>query len=59
MSCAQNALRLRLAEARRRGDTEQARRVCRVLDSIFVAGAHHRADDPEIRRLRRQVRSGQ
>ncbi len=57
MSCAQNALRLRLAEARRRGDTEQARRVCRVLDNIFVALAHVRVDDPDVRRLRGRVKS--
>ncbi len=49
----QRALRLQLLDARRRGDTEQARRVCRRLDNLFVARAHHRAGDPETRRLRR------
>ncbi len=58
MSCAQNALRLHLAEARRRGDTDADRRVCRRLDAEFVARAHLRVADPEVRRLRRQVRSG-
>ncbi len=53
----QHALRLQLLDARRRGDTEQARRVCRRLDNLFVARAHHRAGDPEICRLRRQVRA--
>ncbi len=54
-------LRQHLAEARRRGDTEEARRACQLLDNLFVARAHHRADDPEIRQLRRacRVRSGQ
>ncbi len=50
-------LRQRLAEARRHGDAEQARRVCQLLDNDFVSRAYHRADDPEIRRLRRQVRA--
>ncbi len=47
----QHALRLQLLDARRRNDSGMVRRVCRRLDAEFVARAHHRAADPEVRRL--------
>ncbi len=47
-----------LLDARRRNDTDAERRVCHRLDDEFVARAHLRAADPEVRRLRRLVRSG-
>ncbi len=49
-------LRRGLDDARLRSDHDQAARVCRQLDREFVADAHRRAVDPEIRRLRRQLR---
>ncbi len=50
-------LRHGLDDARLRSDHDQAARICRALDGEFVADAHRRAADPEIRRLRRQLRA--
>ncbi len=50
-------MRRDLDDARLRGDHDQAARICRLLDREFVADAHRRAADPEIRRLRRQLRT--
>ncbi len=50
-------LRRALDGARRRGDLESARLLCAWIDAEFVADAHRRAADPEIRRLRRQLRA--
>ncbi len=49
-------LRGELQDALRRGDARAARSVCRRLDDLYVSQAHVRAADPEVRRLRRQVR---
>ncbi len=49
-------LRHGLDDARLRSDHDQAARICRALDGEFVADAHRRAADPEVRRLRRQLR---
>ncbi len=49
-------LRRSLDGARRRGDEDSARLICAWLDIEFVADAHRRAADPEVRRLRRQLR---
>ncbi len=49
-------LRRALDGARRRGDHDQAARICRLLDREFVANAHRRAVDPDVVRLRRQLR---
>ncbi len=49
-------LRRSLDGARRRGDHESARLLCAWIDAEFVADAHRRAADPEVRRLRRQLR---
>ncbi len=49
-------LRLSLDGARRRGDHESARLLCAWIDAEFVADAHRRAVDPDLVRLRRQVR---
>ncbi len=51
-----HALRRALDGARRRGDRESARLLCAWIDAEFVADAHRRACDPEIGRLRRQLR---
>ncbi len=40
-----------LLDARRRNDTDAERRACHRLDAEFVARAHLRAADPEVRRL--------
>ncbi len=52
---AQN-LRHDLDDARLLGDHDQTARVCRLLDREFVADAHRRAADPEVRRLGRLLR---
>ncbi len=49
-------LRHGLDDARLRSDHDQAARICRALDREFVADAHRRAADPEVRRLRRLLR---
>ncbi len=49
-------LRDELRDARRRRDVAAARAVCQRLDNHYVAQAHVRAADPQVRRLRRLLR---
>ncbi len=49
-------LRRSLDGARRRGDHDQAARICAWLDAEFVADAHRRVVDRDVVRLRRQLR---
>ncbi len=49
-------LRRALDGARRRGDHDQAARICAWLDAEFVADAHRRVVDRDVVRLRRQLR---
>jgi hypothetical protein len=52
----QRRLRLLLADARQRRDTAAEQIIAEWLDAGYVAQSHKRADDSEIRRLRRLVR---
>ncbi len=49
-------LREQLQDARRRRDAAAVRLTCRRLDNLYVSQAHRRAADPDVRRLRRQLR---
>ncbi len=49
-------LRDELQDAMRRHDVAVARAICQRLDNHYVAQAHVRAADPEVRRLRRLLR---
>ncbi len=52
----ERALRDELQDALQRRDAAATQVVLRRLDALYVAQAHVRAADPEIRRLRRLLR---
>jgi succinate dehydrogenase flavin-adding protein (antitoxin of CptAB toxin-antitoxin module) len=53
----QDQLRRLLYDARRRGNKEDERLVLAWLDDEFVSRAHVRAEDREIKRLRKWLRA--
>ncbi len=52
----QQALRRLLDDARRRGNKEDERLVLAWKDAEYVSRAHERAEDREIKRLRKWLR---
>ncbi len=52
----QQALRRLLDDARRRGNKEDERLILAWIDNEFVSRAHERAEDREIKRLRKWLR---